>query len=606
MSGSASAIGKPFAAPLEDPNGLWYDTTNDYLLYTDTATTTNKVTTLYRISAKADATVDPDVVATWTNIRPFGLAGDPATQWAYLAVEKQSDSGKGIRIYAVDYTVLGQDFGLPTPSSPNQVGSGTPATSSGSLVLYNSVLYYFYNNNKLGKVDLSAASPSFTEIPLTGGGAPYSFGDAFGTLTASTTDNVLYATFTDGKFPAEVASIKLDGTVSMYDQVVPVTAKWQMHGSRGVGRQGVPIPSISRMDSKSQYIVLCGSSDISTLDLTTGTTMSIHTATGLGPVTWASAPVSTPGPTAVPTTVPATTAPTPAPTPVPATPAPDTPVPATPTPATAAPAGTPTTATPATPAPDTPAPDTPAPAQTGVSTDAPTTAPSTTVPSTPTPPSMPNPPADSSSGGSNRLIVIIVCVAVVLLCACLAFLYLRWALRKDREEMEERMMRRDIDMEEMMKSERRASQRMHPEPASPVVEPEPPKVEAGEGGEEQPLPPSSPQGKDVVDYSAESPTRSPGVEKDAVVYWPGLHSRPVKGPLPTHGPGSPLYERVVRMYEVHAPTKIDTIPGLVNKYGEEAVLRTLIDKFGPEPSPIDRRGSTEGALGTPLLSSPDR
>ncbi|KAJ9449148.1 hypothetical protein DIPPA_13586 [Diplonema papillatum] len=198
----------------------------------------------------------------------------------------------------------------------------------------------------------------------------------------------------------------------------------------------------------------------------------------------------------------------------------------------------------------------------------------------------------SGGGGGNDTVWIVVVVCLVLVIMCLVVLYCR--AQRQRAESDQAAADRKLDSFHSAMSEHRTVELQHV-PQSPPYGPCPPPPQPPPPL--PPLPPGSPAARRVSYDRLDSSLRS-----DAdypLLFWPGFgrdspsspHRAPPSADASVRGfraagrepKTAAAYDRIAAMYAKYNPEQAHTIDALIDKYGDEALLKTLVDKYGPEP-----------------------
>ncbi|KAJ9456777.1 hypothetical protein DIPPA_13595 [Diplonema papillatum] len=612
-----TSIGKDFAEPQEDNCGMAVDATRRLAIWSEGYYDPAKKQTvgkIWRMSLDATASDSPVLVASGDGMRLFGLVIDAATESVY--VSRYFSSKGGYYIYKVD--AYSTAAGETISDSTHKWASFKGGQEGGGMVISGGFLYLptaqdgAPKTKLLYRIELVATSPKVDTIEtLDGAMMPDDF---VGSITAHDTDGVLLISTSDeGNYPGVVYEYNAatDTVTNLYDGIVPefVTSRPRNPNA------GASLPSIAAITSSPGQLILGSGTGIEVVTLGKKSA-SIFTSTqaDLGPFVYFAGvpPTDSPG------------GPT------------DAPIPSTDVPATTGPQGAgPVTQPPATGAPDTLAPGAPPVPPPVTPPVVKTPAPATFQPLPPNgkPPPAAADPEEKDDGDSGLVTILIICLTLVALCVAGAGAFVYMQRSKDQRAAQAAMSRKDDQITALLQEQRRQNQASQeameraiemqatkeaaplppqqvdsPRRVSLAEIPSPGHMVSGdhvlnESGSPMASPRASPRGLAPSELNMSIPnfsvtgsmSGSPGLDRTnmsdyPLVFWPGLQSAQAaqmatnSGRVTQDHSNSPLYQRIVAMYETHNPGKMHTVDALVNKYGEDALLKTLVDKYGPEPT----------------------
>eukprot|EP01060_Flectonema_neradi_P004524 TRINITY_DN1292_c1_g1_i1.p1 TRINITY_DN1292_c1_g1~~TRINITY_DN1292_c1_g1_i1.p1 ORF type:complete len:684 (+),score=129.51 TRINITY_DN1292_c1_g1_i1:91-2142(+) len=619
----------------EDHCGLVVDTQLGIVLWAETVEQPVMEAILWKLPLNPAGGEAPKRVAAYTSsaARVYGLTIDEGTKTAYMTFFMSV----GVEMLKLENYDTADNVALSKGSNTHSGRRVSGPVSGFSPVFANGEVYESGKENRNDYCDLLRVSPNLQPPVALVNPRALQWDQMCGPIVYSKLENLIYYAMGDDFNANHLVRTDPSGTVAA-EELLNVDIPAFLHDRPAVFYTGASWPNMAPIGDAAGWLATNSVSDIFLWDLTNAGSpvkTTIYTAISsegnIGPIVWAGdvPPVTdspTQQPTAVPTEVPtavpanASNSTTEVPTPVPnsnvtteaPTPVPGSNVTAVPT---AVPANSSNTSVTPIPVPvTTPIPATPSP---GAIINTPS-------PAAPVPPAAPAPDKDE---GVSLGMIIGICAGVIVLCILIALLLVCYKRKKDKEKMAARQAERDYRLQEARnlsaEKERENKEKAVSLIAVPAKEPKPPTPEPVEP---EPVESDSESEKEIVkdNITVEevtppmAPTRNS--LRHSLVYW--NNDSETQSPIPTSrssvggfgsesGPATgSLHHRIIRMYEAYNPAKMDTIDTLRGKYGDEALLKTLIDKYGPEPgesggamSPHFRTSVARDSLTSPLLQA---
>ncbi|KAJ9456775.1 hypothetical protein DIPPA_13617 [Diplonema papillatum] len=573
-----TSIGKDLPAPQEDNCGMAVDMTRRLVIWSEgyyDPVTKQAVGKIWRLSLDATATELPVLVASGAGMRLLGLVINPATESVY--VSRYFSSKGGYYIYKVDAYSTAADETIS--DATHKWASFKGGEQGGGMAISGGFLYLptaqdgSSDLKLLYRLQLSQPAPASVDTIKTLADALQP-DDFLGSIAVRESDGVLLIGTSDvGKFPGVVYEYNAatDSVTNLYDGIVPefVTSRPRTPGG------GAPLPNIASVSASPGSVVLGSNTGIDVVTLGAKPTNIYTSAEGnLGPFVYYT---GTP-----PTAAPKGSGPPP----------------------TDAPAVNDTTAAPvdnnssATGAPESAAPSAPP-------TDVQSPPPDTFVPMPPsgTPPPGAAEEEEDSGGDSGLVTLLVICLTLVALCLAGGLIYVYMQRSKDKRAAQEAMAQKDGQITALLQNQKNGGL-TELEEKEPAPLPPPPMMEARRSSLAMNSPRASLRGLAPSEFNMSAPNfsisgstngRSAAGSPDRMgdyplIFWPGLQSAQPAQAAPSPAArasydhaASPLYHRILAMYDMYNPTKIHTVDALVEKYGEEALLKTLVDKYGAEP-----------------------